>query len=195
MILFCRPNSLIYTVLCPRLNCSKPIPFTAVQLPVYLFLFYWSTQYFFHFQGVLGVAPSDMAHYQPNPMGLFACLDGQMSISWISVNDDFCDCADGSDEPGTGACQNTKYDYIICISWAICQWVSHTHAHARTHTHKIISRRIYIPPPPRKVTGYSKGGEEEGQKPCLERKCTLCELLKQNWNDFCVVPENTPHAG
>lgn len=58
--------------------------------------------------GMLGVAPSDMANYQPNPMGLFACLDGEMRVGWASMNDDFCDCSDGSDEPGTGACPNTR---------------------------------------------------------------------------------------
>lgn len=58
--------------------------------------------------GVLGVAQSDMTKYQPNPMGLFACLDGELSVSWSSVNDDYCDCNDGSDEPGTGACPNTR---------------------------------------------------------------------------------------
>ena len=57
---------------------------------------------------MLGVAPSEVANYQPNPMGLFACLDGEMRVAWASVNDDFCDCSDGSDEPGTGACPNTR---------------------------------------------------------------------------------------
>ena len=33
---------------------------------------------------------------------LFAC-DKQL-IPLSSVNDDYCDCADGSDEPRTGAC-------------------------------------------------------------------------------------------
>lgn len=60
-------------------------------------------------KGMLGVAPSDMANYQPNPMGLFACLDGEMRVGWASMNDDFCDCSDGSDEPGTGACPNTRF--------------------------------------------------------------------------------------
>lgn len=58
---------------------------------------------------VLGVAPSDLQKYQPNPMGLFTCLDGELSISWSAVNDDYCDCIDGSDEPGTGACPNMRF--------------------------------------------------------------------------------------
>lgn len=60
-------------------------------------------------KGVLGVAPSNASSYQPNQLGFFACFDGELSISWASVNDDYCDCPDGSDEPGTGACPNTRF--------------------------------------------------------------------------------------
>lgn len=63
---------------------------------------------FFFILGILGVAPSNLSSYKPNLMGLFACLSGELSISWTSVNDDYCDCPDGSDEPGTGACPNTR---------------------------------------------------------------------------------------
>lgn len=36
--------------------------------------------------------------------GVFRCLDGSATIPFSSVNNDICDCGDGSDEPGTAAC-------------------------------------------------------------------------------------------
>jgi protein kinase C substrate 80K-H len=33
----------------------------------------------------------------------FTCFDGSAKFPSHFVNDDFCDCADGSDEPGTSA--------------------------------------------------------------------------------------------
>ena len=30
----------------------------------------------------------------------FTCLDGSATLRFTSVNDDYCDCSDGTDEPG-----------------------------------------------------------------------------------------------
>lgn len=67
--------------------------------------------------GIIGVPSHDIVKYQPNAVGQFICRDGVLNISWSAVNDDYCDCNDGSDEPGTGACANTRYGTLqFCIS-------------------------------------------------------------------------------
>uniref|UniRef100_A0A0M3IUH9 EF-hand domain-containing protein n=1 Tax=Ascaris lumbricoides TaxID=6252 RepID=A0A0M3IUH9_ASCLU len=39
----------------------------------------------------------------------FSCFTGSKIIPFSYVNDDYCDCPDGSDEPGTSACPNAKF--------------------------------------------------------------------------------------
>ena len=51
-----------------------------------------------------GVQPEDAHLYAKKDM--FTCKDGSSTFSIDKVNDEFCDCNDGSDEPGTAACSN-----------------------------------------------------------------------------------------
>lgn len=60
-----------------------------------------------------GVAPADALKYQPfkdaQGRSRWKCLDGSKELAWSALNDDYCDCADGSDEPGTSACPNSTF--------------------------------------------------------------------------------------
>uniref|UniRef100_A0A0K8T5A3 Glucosidase 2 subunit beta n=1 Tax=Lygus hesperus TaxID=30085 RepID=A0A0K8T5A3_LYGHE len=51
-----------------------------------------------------GVRPNVATFYDPSKD--FVCFDGLVTIPFSQVNDDYCDCNDGSDEPGTSACSN-----------------------------------------------------------------------------------------
>lgn len=54
-----------------------------------------------------GVPLSKRHFYDENSP--FTCLDGSRTIPFDRVNDDYCDCKDGSDEPGTAACPNGSF--------------------------------------------------------------------------------------
>ncbi|XP_046661304.1 glucosidase 2 subunit beta [Homalodisca vitripennis] len=51
-----------------------------------------------------GVPISKVSLYDPSID--FTCFDGLRTIPFKYVNDDYCDCNDGTDEPGTAACPN-----------------------------------------------------------------------------------------
>ncbi|KAL7639446.1 UNVERIFIED_CONTAM: hypothetical protein RMT77_009947 [Armadillidium vulgare] len=51
-----------------------------------------------------GVPVSKSSFYDPSKS--FTCFDGSWTIPFNYINDDYCDCSDGSDEPGTSACIN-----------------------------------------------------------------------------------------
>uniref|UniRef100_A0A8V5GYF0 Glucosidase 2 subunit beta n=1 Tax=Melopsittacus undulatus TaxID=13146 RepID=A0A8V5GYF0_MELUD len=54
-----------------------------------------------------GVSLSNLHFYEASKP--FTCLDGSATIDFAWVNDDYCDCGDGSDEPGTAACPNGRF--------------------------------------------------------------------------------------
>lgn len=58
-----------------------------------------------------GVAISKAPLYDPEKD--FKCFDGSRTLPFSMVNDDYCDCPDASDEPGTSACPN---GYFHCTN-------------------------------------------------------------------------------
>lgn len=62
-----------------------------------------------HGMRISGVLNEDVHLYIPNSRGNFKCLRSKEEIVYLRVNDDFCDCQDGSDEPSTSACHNGRF--------------------------------------------------------------------------------------
>ncbi|XP_021769090.1 glucosidase 2 subunit beta-like [Chenopodium quinoa] len=62
----------------------------------------------FSSNSLLGISPEDGKYYN-TASEFIKCKDGSKKINRSQLNDDFCDCADGSDEPGTSACPNGKF--------------------------------------------------------------------------------------
>ncbi|KAJ9063258.1 hypothetical protein DSO57_1001698 [Entomophthora muscae] len=61
-------------------------------------------------QEIRGVSLKKLDLYKPLPGNKFACFnDSKSQYDFSVVNDDYCDCEDGSDEPGTSACSNMKF--------------------------------------------------------------------------------------
>ncbi|XP_059430441.1 glucosidase 2 subunit beta [Corylus avellana] len=56
----------------------------------------------------IGIAPEDEKYYKTSS-DLIKCKDGSKKFSKAQLNDDFCDCPDGTDEPGTSACPAGKF--------------------------------------------------------------------------------------
>lgn len=60
-------------------------------------------------KNLFGVHPERLTHYELAAEQNFQCLDGSRTIPGQFVNDDYCDCLDASDEPGTSACPHGQF--------------------------------------------------------------------------------------
>ncbi|CAH9122508.1 unnamed protein product [Cuscuta epithymum] len=90
MVLRFRPLLFWSTLLCIRL-----ISRSVVSLPS---------------RDFLGISPQDEQYYSGLSSGAaIKCKNGSNKFSVAQLNDDFCDCPDGSDEPGTSACPSGKF--------------------------------------------------------------------------------------
>lgn len=56
----------------------------------------------------LGISPQDESYYKTSS-DFIKCRDGSKKFSKSQLNDDYCDCLDGTDEPGTSACPTGKF--------------------------------------------------------------------------------------
>lgn len=61
--------------------------------------------------GPLSPSPDHHFYDESKP---FTCLDGSASIPFDQVNDDYCDCKDGSDEPGELFLHPCIHSFIHC---------------------------------------------------------------------------------
>lgn len=57
---------------------------------------------------VLGVSKYNYKVYEDKGNGEFLCVNSGEKIAYNLINDDYCDCEDGSDEPSTGACIDSR---------------------------------------------------------------------------------------
>lgn len=55
-----------------------------------------------------GISPQDENYYKTSS-NTIKCKDGSKKFAKTQLNDDYCDCPDGTDEPGTSACPNGKF--------------------------------------------------------------------------------------
>ncbi|KOC62984.1 Glucosidase 2 subunit beta [Habropoda laboriosa] len=64
-----------------------------------------------------GTRDQDISKYLPNVRGKFVCFASKDQIEFTKINDNYCDCPlDGSDEPGTNACNNGVFNCEITSS-------------------------------------------------------------------------------
>ncbi|EWC44975.1 hypothetical protein DRE_01034 [Drechslerella stenobrocha 248] len=73
-----------------------------------------------------GVNPALSDKFRPDAKSQFTCLSSPShTLPYSLVNDDFCDCPDGSDEPGTAACSHLNHS-VNPLPGFYCENKGHT---------------------------------------------------------------------
>ncbi|CAG5117873.1 unnamed protein product [Candidula unifasciata] len=73
---------------------------------------------------LLGVLESEKHLYSADDRNMLSCLTAtQVRISRQQINDDFCDCPDSSDEPGTSACPSSRFYCTKQIPGFVTQFI------------------------------------------------------------------------
>ncbi|KAJ4981745.1 hypothetical protein NE237_032582 [Protea cynaroides] len=70
------------------------------------FLFVSSSASLLPTSSFLGIHPQEENYFKSK---VIKCKDGSKSFTRDRLNDGFCDCVDGTDEPGTSACPGGKF--------------------------------------------------------------------------------------
>lgn len=89
--------------------CAVSLIFIIYQLKIFEELAGIPAKIQFQKPGILGTHEYQGDLYKPNEKGQFVCFVSMEEIEFNRVNDDYCDCQDGSDEPGTNACSNGQF--------------------------------------------------------------------------------------
>ncbi|WOL16362.1 glucosidase 2 subunit beta-like isoform X2 [Canna indica] len=78
-----------------------------VPLAIFCLCFFWIAGFAsLSPRELLGIAPQDVGYYKSD---VIKCKDGSKKFTKQQLNDEFCDCPDGTDEPGTSACPEGKF--------------------------------------------------------------------------------------
>ncbi|RGB33082.1 glucosidase II beta subunit-like protein [Rhizophagus diaphanus] len=120
-----------------------------------------------------GVAKSD-AHLYEKKGSTWKCLDGSATIEYEAINDDYCDCADGSDEPEPECCDGSdEYDgKIECPN--DCEKVG---AEYRRHAEQLAKMRAKGAQIKSEYIEYGKKSKQQLESE-LNRLKTLLEATK-----------------
>jgi hypothetical protein len=120
-------NKLASSAIVPKGSCDRPL--RTINRPAKQMYVLFSLFASLSVDKILGVSPANAGQYRRAisvRKNTFTCFDKSKTIPMARVNDGYCDCADGSDEPGTNACgigdfycRNTGSVPLLIPKWMV----------------------------------------------------------------------------